>query len=190
MQPRMSDVEIRLFECLLRCSDRYLEFGSGGSTCLASDLVHTSVTSIDSCPEWIEKVRRDCEHKKTRLAPEMIHIDIGPTGGWGMPMDVRRREKWPNYHRQPWTVPATLGADLYLVDGRFRVACFMQIILHCELRSSIMIHDYTSRTHYHVISKVAREIANAGELAVFQPLDGHIRSRAFDILRQYELDPA
>ena len=66
MQPRMSDVETRLFECLLRCSDRYLEFGSGGSTCLASDLVRSSVMSIDSCQEWIEKVRRDCERKKTR----------------------------------------------------------------------------------------------------------------------------
>ena len=57
----MSDDECRLFKSILKCSMRYLEFGSGGSTCLAASLVTESNISIDSSLEWLDKVRQVCE---------------------------------------------------------------------------------------------------------------------------------
>ena len=52
-----------------------------------------------------------------------------------------------------------------------------------------MIHDYASRAHYHVIREVAREIANAGKLSVFQPLDGRIRSLRIEYIEAGPIGP-
>ena len=75
-----------------------------------------------------------------------------------------------------------------MVDGRFRVACFVQIILHCELDSVVIFHDFTSRQKYHVIKEVSREIAIAEDLSVFVPMKGKIRGRAVKILKGYEFN--
>jgi len=184
MNPRMSEKELRLFECFTRCSDRYLEFGSGGSTCVAANTVNTSIVSIDSSKEWQDNVRKYCTNNNTKLIPELLHADIGPTGNWGVPTDKNTRDKWPNYHGNIWTTPSASCADLFMVDGRFRIACFVQIVLHCEPDSVIMFHDFTSREKYHVIKEVAREIASAEELSVFTLARGRIRNRALEILYQ------
>src|SRR5208283_3476786 len=101
-----------------------------------------------------------------------------PTATWGDPKDSSARDKWPSYHNKIWTNPAASDADLYLVDGRFRVACFMQIVLNCEPDALIVFHDFAGRKNYHVVREVAREIAIGEELSVFQPRKGKIRKRA------------
>src|SRR3954451_20422082 len=83
MKPRMSPDELALFQAVLKKSSRYLEFGSGGSTFLASSLVKSWVISIDSSQSWLEKVRDAC--KSNRVQPELILADIGPIGDWGKP---------------------------------------------------------------------------------------------------------
>jgi hypothetical protein len=126
----MSDDERKLFECVLKCTRRYFEFGSGGSTYIAASLVKESVISIDSSSEWLDKVRQACESEVDFSRPTLVHVDIGPTIDWGYPSSPDTRERWPNYHRTIWTRSECSDADLYMVDGRFRVACFMQILLH------------------------------------------------------------
>ena len=187
MQPRMSESELRFFESFLTCSDRYLEFGSGGSTFWASRSVKRSVVSIDSSPWWIKTVADFCKDQITPIVPELVHVDIGPTGDWGVPIDQRALERWPNYHNQIWLAPTASEADLYMVDGRFRVACFMQIALHCEIDAIIMLHDFASRQKYHIVGEVAREIARVEDLSVFQLRREKTRSRALEILKLYEV---
>ena len=188
MQPCMSEAELRLFECFVRCSDRYLEFGSGESTCRAAGIVRSSITAIDSSRSWLDGVAKYCSDHHLPAQPTLIHADIGPTGDWGYPTDPGTRDKWPSYHNGVWTHADALGADLCLVDGRFRVACFMQIILHVEPETVILFHDFRSRTGYHIVREVAREVAMAGELSAFLPIKGVARTRAQDILRDYEFE--
>lgn len=185
MKQRMSEAETGLLEAFLNCSHHYVEFGSGGSTCTAASLVRTSVLSVDSSEQWISKVRSYCASTATKIMPTFLHVDIGAIGDWGTPLNLESRASWPAYHQQLWTDPGSAAADLYLVDGRFRVACFMQIILHCDVDAAIMVHDFT-RKHYQIIREVAREIAVVGELSVFQPLKGGFRKQAREILLAHE----
>lgn len=188
MQPRMSEAEVRLFESFLRCANKYMEFGSGGSTCLAANLVRTSVLAIDLSSPWLDSVAKYCSDNNARLTPNLIHVDIGPTGDWGYPTDLSTRSTWPSYHSKIWTTTAAEDADLYLIDGRFRVACFMQAILRADQDAVIIFHDFRSREHYHVVHEVAREIATSEDLSVFVPIKGNFRERAQELLTAYEFD--
>ncbi len=185
MQPHMSDPEYRLFLSFLKNSSKYLEFGSGGSTYAASKLVKNSIISLDSSKDWLEKVRQACAGEESKVKPTLLYVDIGPTGDWGRPTDPATRNRWPSYYESIWEQPNSFDTDLYLVDGRFRVACFMQILINCRPDSLIMIHDFTSRANYHVIRTVAREIANSEDFSVFAPLLGGSRRQVHDILRQH-----
>jgi hypothetical protein len=168
MLPHMSQSELILFRSFLATTGGYVEFGSGGSTFLAAQLASRFVISTDSAQEWTETVSRHCAEAATRITPDMIHADIGSTKEWGYPRDEARRADWPRYYSLCWHKPEARTADLYMVDGRFRVACAMQILLHAQAGALVMVHDFASRAHYHVVRRFAREIAIAEELSVFQ----------------------
>lgn len=189
MQPCMSEAELQLFKYFTSCSSSYLEFGSGGSTCLAANSVRTSVLSVDSSKIWQDDVARYCSDNVVRVPPRLCYVDIGPTGEWGYPTDESTIDRWPNYHSQIWSETSASGADLFLVDGRFRVACVMQILLNCEADALIMMHDFASRPQYHVVKDVAREIARSGNLAVFQSKNSRNRFRIMEILRDHKVEP-
>jgi hypothetical protein len=187
--PHMSDDERGLFKSILRCSRKYLEFGSGGSTYVAASLAKESVISIDSSSNWLENVRQACEFETGFSRLTLAHVDIGPTSEWGYPSDSGTRDRWPNYHSNIWARLESSDADVYMVDGRFRVACFLQILLHSRRDALIMIHDFDSRSEYHVVREVAREIAVAGSLSVFQRYDNGNETLMREILAAHEYDP-
>ena len=168
MLPRMSDEEIALFVSFVRNSRDYVEFGTGGSTAVASKYVKNSILSVDSSQEWLDQVERACASSQTK--PTLMYIDIGPTGEWGFPTDPSTKPRWPDYHSAIWRSPSSAEADLYLVDGRFRVACLAQIVLHCKPTAIIGIHDFSSRAAYHRVKEIAQEIATAGDMSFFLPL--------------------
>jgi hypothetical protein len=183
--PRMSGAEVRLFESFARRSAKYLEFGAGGSTCLAARHVKESVLSVDCSEQWINEVAAHCRESQAAIQPCFIYADIGPVGEWGYPVDSSRRSEWPSYFTRVWADQRASASDLFLVDGRFRVACFAQIVLHCDAGAVILFHDFASRRQYHVVKEIAREIAIAEDLSVFQPLKSKIRKRARQILKEY-----
>jgi hypothetical protein len=182
----MSAEETALFLSFLRNSRDYVEFGTGGSTVLASKHVRNSILSVDSSHEWLGRVKTACAANPTK--PELVFTDIGPTGEWGYPTDASTKARWPDYHSAIWAIPGSASADLYLIDGRFRVACFAQTVLHCRLNAIIGIHDFSSRPNYHCVREIADEIATAGDISFFRPLR---RKHAADaILQSYRMEPA
>ncbi len=186
MWPAMAPNEIALLLSFLRKSEKYLEFGCGGSTFLASSHVKSWIISIDSSSEWLETVHRACTGNPAVL--DLVLADIGPTGPWGYPTDPATRPRWRNYHSGIWSVPKSMDADLYLVDGRFRVACFAQVVLHCRPNAIIGIHDFSSRQHYHAVHNIAKEICSAEEISFFHPLP-HKRETAIAILEEFGNNP-
>ncbi len=171
-------------------SDNYVEFGTGGSTVLACKNVHKTVISIDSDIDWIEKVQLACRDQETPIRPNMVYVDIGKTGEWGLPIDPDTRARWPQYHEAIWQNPHASDADLYFVDGRFRVACFIQALLHSAPRSFIMIHDFADRPHYHVVRRFAREIAASGQMSAFQRLPNVDYAEMMQCLQEHRYNAA
>jgi hypothetical protein len=142
MMARMSRAELALFTAFLRRSRRYVEFGTGGSTCTASNCVAELIISVDSSREWLNKVYAHCDGIKPRL----VHIDIGETIQWGFPKDDSTRESWPRYHSAVWDDPDSKTADLYLIDGRFRVACLAGVAAQSTAGSNHNARLYNTPT--------------------------------------------
>jgi hypothetical protein len=166
-----------------------MEFGAGGSTYLATSL-GKAVISVDSSEEWLKKVAAECARVPNQPQPRLFKADIGPTGEWGMPIDSGARNKWPIYYQGVWTGPGSVECDLHLIDGRFRVACFMSVVLRGNANGLILFHDFFSRPHYHIVREVCREIARAGDLSAFQIPAKPDRERAEQILRDRAYDPS
>lgn len=165
MQLRMSAREAELFKNFVGRSTCYFEFGIGGSTLFACSAVKGPVVAIESDAAWIEKVSQ--EIAPSTYERDLIHVDIGPTGDWGVPTSEAHRSQYPSYHE------AILGAsgdfDLCLVDGRFRVACFLQALRRLNRDAIIGMHDYRSRAYYHAVEEFARPIAEAEDMTFFVP---------------------
>ncbi|APH54744.1 Hypothetical protein GbCGDNIH9_1442 [Granulibacter bethesdensis] len=163
----MHEKEIELLTIFLESTQNYVEFGAGGSTCLAAQHVSKSIHTTDSSIDWLQHVENTCRSANTPVFPVTRFVDIGPIAAWGVPTDLSKRPIWPNYHEECWGDPAYSEGDFYLVDGRFRVACFMQILLHAPADACIALHDYTTRQHYHIVETVARPIARQLDLSIF-----------------------
>lgn len=189
MRIAMTAAEKTLFEQFLSCSENYLEFGAGGSTFLASALVRRSVISVDSSPEWLERVRTACLEHKHPIQPVLVSVDVGEVKEWGWPRDETRRESWPDYHSAVWSHPESKDADFCFVDGRFRVACFLQSLRHTRQEAIIGIHDFNDRPQYHVVHEFAREIARSEALSFFVRKADFDDQRAAEVLDRHSFQP-
>lgn len=190
MDVRMSSAELGLFKSFLACSERYMEFGSGGSTTLAAAMGKKTIISVDSSDAWLTKVADECAQFVDVPPPRLVKADIGPVGEWGLPADPATRDRWPSYYSDVWSDPESAECDLYLVDGRFRVASFMSVVLHCRSPAIIIVHDFASRPGYHVVKEICREIARSEDLSVFQIPVAADTARARAIMEDYAYIPA
>jgi hypothetical protein len=189
MHLAMQQHEIVLFKNFLSCAQSYFEFGTGGSTCLAASLVKGPICSVDSSKEWLDKVRD--EMPASEFERRLVYADIGPTGVWGYPSDQSDREKFLNYHELVWA-DSRLRYELYLVDGRFRVACFAQIIKRMNSDSIVAMHDYRSRKQYHIVEKIARPVAEALDITFFTKRNdviGVLSHTIQSIIETYKYNP-
>lgn len=155
--------EQELFLAALRRATNVLEFGMGGKTILARGIVQGSLVAAHSDPAMIAKVRAEIGTGPGSL--ELLHADVGPVGAWGFPTS-KQQERLDNYHLG-LADRVTRDVDLFLIDGRFRVACAAMIAGAMATDAVVAIHNYRSRGHYHAIEKVLRPIAEAGELTLF-----------------------
>ena len=182
----MTENEVKLFSSFLSCSQRYLEFGAGGSTVLAASSSKEWIISVDSSAEWLEKVASaKGAPRNLKLFPALI----GRVKEWGYPADETNRKFWPTYSTRVFHETEARDADLVLVDGRFRVACFLRSIQHCP-HAIIGIHDYL-RPQYHVVESFARKITQVEALAFFIPyrIEGQLRQQFWSAVEKYEYEP-
>lgn len=152
----MSDNEAEFFERSIRNSSNYLEFGLGGSTLRALQKTKGRVSTVESNPVWIAFMRRYIVFRyfeNRRLS--VFHVDIGPTLPWGFPKFHKYKKRFPAYSSKVFESIDGEGVDTVFIDGRFRVACTLKVILECykneELR--ILIHDFWNRKEYHILLK-------------------------------------
>ena len=166
----MSPSERNLFDQYVKKSKLYLEFGAGGSTLRALTISKAQVYSIDSSQEWINSMHRYWlvrfqENKRLFLK----FMDIGPTKEWGQPDGMLSKDLFPNYSSNIFPFLEGKIPDTILIDGRFRVACALQVILHYHghADTKILIHDFWNRPGYHVLLQYLEVFNQADTLGVF-----------------------
>lgn len=168
-QPHMPETERALLTEALRRAHTYLEFGMGGSTTLAAWLEVANIIAIESSQEWREKTAAEIARIDTSSQVVLLFADIGETGAWGFPSNLQHRAQWPNYYTDAWAAirARSLSPDLVLVDGRFRVPCFLYSLLNLNPGAVILWDDYLDRPEYHVVEKYLAPNVCHGNMAMF-----------------------
>lgn len=146
-----------------------LEYGSGGSTVLAATLGRT-VFSVESDKDWANALSA---HLADISDLAKVHFaDIGPTGDWGKP---KSNAGFANYHKYAlsvWDRPDFMEPDLVLIDGRFRPACLVAVMLRAKKPTTVLIDDYDERPYYHAVENLARKEEQIGRMAKFTVTPG------------------
>jgi hypothetical protein len=116
-------------------------------------------------------------------------VDIGPTGDWGRPIDESAKDQWPLYATKIWEIEGADRADLYLIDGRFRVSCFLETLMRCHPNAIILIHDFAPRAEYHIVREFAHEIAVSSNLSAFVRRPDFDTDKASAVLANKRYEP-
>lgn len=171
----------------------YVEYGAGGSTMLAAQTGVRDIITVESDRAFLRRVERDVRAvgaQDSRFHP--LHADIGPTGAWGRPSGTEAFERWHGYAQAGVgrAVDLGLSPDLVLIDGRFRVACFLATLFVVEPGTVIMFDDYTVRSKYAVVEEFGAPEGYVDRLAYFRaPASFDVRRAAF-VLAAYSTRPA
>mmetsp|Transcript_33789 Transcript_33789/g.69434 ORF Transcript_33789/g.69434 Transcript_33789/m.69434 type:complete len:288 (-) Transcript_33789:274-1137(-) len=139
------------------------EWGLGESSYIAGHLNVTRYSGVDSDANWVSAARDKCpSHFRLYFA------DIGKTESWGNPV-----EKLPKTIYDYVLSPLHLELcpfDVYMVDGRFRVACALMALLHASRHdhdATILMHDYTGkRKNYLSMERVCDVVEFSGSKLV------------------------
>ncbi len=156
-------VDNELFEKYLNKSKIYGEYGVGVSTVLANRYQNKHTIAVDSDKNYILNVEKNLLDSKNL---EITHIHLGILKGWGTPEGYEYRHNFKKYLNVIWE--KTSKPDLVLVDGRFRVACFLTSLLNADTGTIIIFDDYTSRPEYHIVELFEKPIEINKRQAVFE----------------------
>ena len=108
-----------LFKKYVKNCDIYFEYGVGKSTNYVIENTKAKIVAVDSDKKWIESIDISKRKKDIRLN----WIDLGELEDWGRPKTYSHRKNFMDYISVVWQFNNI--ADVILIDGRFRVACFL-----------------------------------------------------------------
>ena len=165
-------------------SDVILEYGSGGSTIYAGQSNVKCVITTENDQEFLNKVISNYPNSGPKLIPNYVYV--GETGMWGYPINKDHADKWHRYPIAPWEAAKenNLSPDTVIIDGRFRVACFLYSLGHAERDTTIFWDDYVNRESYHVVEEIIKPLAIYGRAAVFEKKSETFHKEMFDFYCQ------
>jgi hypothetical protein len=148
-----------------------LEYGSGGSTVLAAEL-GARVFSVESDRALADRLAAHLAPISNRAV--VHYADIGPTGEWGRPLLARAAPRFHGYALSVWDRPDFEQPDIVLVDGRFRAACLLTVMLRASRPTTVLFDDYAERRQYRRVERLARCEEMIGRMARFTVTPGPI----------------
>jgi hypothetical protein len=168
-----------------------LEYGSGGSTVVAAQAGARTFT-VESDAAWGRNIERWLDSRGLGQNVTLHLADIGPTGAWGKPERTRlvHARRYLRYPHSVWDRPDFRKPDVILVDGRFRVACFLAALARIERRTRLLFDDYAGRTDYHVVEGFQKPLKMIDRMAVFDLEPRTISSLDWVLTLPARLDPA
>ena len=172
--PMMHKDEIKLFIKYLEKCTNYLEYGSGGSTIFA--LLHPNIkkiVTVETNKEWYQKIIQYNVVRKGKDRIQMELIDLQCIW-WKYVSWSNENNDITSVMNDNWYIYQKIGThmdfvpDLVLIDGRFRVACMLQLYDVVNEHSIILFDDYTSREQYNVVELFYEPIESVETLQVLK----------------------
>lgn len=159
------DGDDAMFKDLVEKAEVYYEYGCGKSTEYVLRQTNSSIFAVDTSRDWVEKVQAlSIDKGAGRLS--VSWVDVGPTGDWGMPLSFKYRHRFAAYAELLWR--KNIAPDVVLIDGRFRVSCFLATLQFAPVGTKVIFDDYIHRPHYHVAEEFARKIEACGRQVLFE----------------------
>jgi hypothetical protein len=139
----------------------YGEYGLGASTLWVDAHTSAQIIAVETDADWLDRTRTAL----TRDGHDLRHVDVGPVAKWGKPRTYRKRRNFIDYIEGPWRGPSR--PEAVLIDGRFRVACFLTSLMTADPGTPIIFDDYVGRRTYHLVEEVCASEARNDRQAVF-----------------------
>ena len=174
------DGDDKLFKSYVADIEFYFEYGVGKSTQWVMENTNSKVIAIDSDQIWINNVSHT-NYDYDRL--NIIWADLGNLTDWGRPIGYKKRQNFSYYINAIWSFQKK--ADVILIDGRFRVACFLQSLLNSKIGSFIIFDDYNNRPCYHIVEEVLPLFEKCGRQSVFKVTDNYNKKLAKNLLKKF-----
>ena len=161
--------EAALLRAAYECAEVILEYGSGGSTVMASEMAGKAVWSVESDQAWAQMMRGWLAANPPAEGTEVdvVWSDIGPTKEWGHPVDHSEWARFANYPLEVWDLKGFRHPDVVLVDGRFRRGCALAAAFRATRPVELYFDDYAQRKQYHVVEQYLGTPEITGRMAHF-----------------------
>ncbi len=165
----MPEAEGALLRDLYARAEVILEYGSGGSTVLASEMPGKTVFTVESDQAWAQMMRGwmaqnpPCEGTQV----DIVWSDVGPTKEWGYPQDDSEWRRYVRYPLEVWGLKGFRQPDVVLVDGRFRIGCALATLYRTQAPVTLLFDDYVQRKHYHKVEAYLGPPQITGRMAQF-----------------------
>ena len=159
------DGDDTLFKSLISEVKTYFEYGCGKSTEYMYKKSNASIFSVDTSKEWAAKtlnLSKDSNHDRLNVK----WINVGDVADWGYPISFEKKQNFIKYANWFWNFG--LKPDLVVIDGRFRILCFLTSIKFASIGTKIIFDDYTNRPFYHVAEEFLKIKDTCGRQALFE----------------------
>lgn len=155
-----------LLKKLIRNSNFIFEYGSGSST-LYYHYLKKKFVSVELDADFIKNLSI-----KKNLLKNIEHFYIGITGEFSYPLICSRRKVQKYIQSIDKHLKNLKRIDLILIDGRFRVACCLNLLKHqdklIKYNTKVILDDYNNRKYYHIINKYFH-VKIYGRVALLRP---------------------
>ena len=141
----------------------YGEYGVGKSTKWVLGNTEAKVIAVDTSKEWIQNVMADCGEYFSQL--NITHVDLGNLGKWGRPVSYEYASSFEDYTDTIWSQKDK--PKCVLIDGRFRVCCFLTTLKYADSDTKIIFDDYVNRRYYHFVEKYVSRVEECGRQCLF-----------------------
>ena len=166
-----------------------LEYGSGGSSFVAMEVGARKLFTVESDADWAARIAESLSAAFPGRAAQVHHVDIGPTTDWGRPADTSGFAAYPDYATTVWDRPDFEMPDVVLIDGRFRVACFLTVMLRATRPVTVLFDDYHKRPEYHWIEEFCAPVGRARRMARFEVTPRALPPEAMTRILRAFVDP-
>lgn len=177
--PELFEGSSALFRHHVRSARIYGEYGVGASTVWVARNTDADIVAVDTSQIWIDHVRTQVARERLKVT----WIDMGPVGDWGRPHGYARRHMFRAYRESIWRATSP---DLILLDGRFRIACFLESLLRAKPDTRILFDDYAARPAYHIAAEFLAPVDSDGRQALFVVPEKLDRDRIANELIRFE----
>jgi len=156
------DGDDKLFKSVLINTINYGEYGTGKSTVWVLNNTNAIICTVDSDKVWIDHVKCGVADNNRLIAK---WVNAGDIGDWGIPLSYSHRHNFKSYTDFMWQQENK--PSVVLIDGRFRVCCFLTVLKYADQGTKILFDDYAERRRYHIVEEFVQPTETCGRQYLF-----------------------